>query len=63
MEATMTDYTEFTLLFGLLALAGILIMTNLRIELWCERRLERWLMQPLHTEPTSRRPKRAAKSF
>jgi uncharacterized SAM-binding protein YcdF (DUF218 family) len=59
----MSDYTEFTLLFGLLALAGILIMTNLRIELWCERWLERWLMQPLHTQPTSRLPKHTAKGF
>jgi hypothetical protein len=50
----MSDYTEFILLFGLLAVAGILIMTNLRIELWCERWLERTLRQPLTDEPLSR---------
>lgn len=49
----MSDYTEFMLLFSLLAVAGILIMTNFRIELWCERWLERALMQPLADEPTS----------
>jgi len=50
----MSDYIEFMLLFGLLAVAGILIMSNLRIELWCERWLERSLMQPLTDAPASR---------
>lgn len=50
----MSDYTEFMLLFSLLAVAGLLIMTNFRIELWCERWLERALMQPLIDEPASR---------
>ncbi len=50
----MFDYIEFTLLFGLFALAGITIMTNIRIELWCERWLERVFMQPLSSETTSR---------
>jgi hypothetical protein len=49
----MSDYTEFMLLFSLLAVAGILMMTNFRIEVWCERWLERALMQPLIDEPTS----------
>jgi uncharacterized SAM-binding protein YcdF (DUF218 family) len=50
----MSDYVEFTLLFGLFALAGIMIMTNVRIELWCERWLERVFMQPFSSETTSR---------
>jgi hypothetical protein len=59
MEAPMSDYTEFTALSGLLALAGILIMANLRVELWCERWLERLLIQPLSSEPTNRIQKQA----
>ena len=56
----MSDYTEFTLLSGLLALAGILILTNLRVELWCERWLERWfVIQPLSSEPAQRISKQA----
>jgi len=50
----MSDYVEFTLLFGLFAFAGIMIMTNVRIELWCERLLERVFMQPFSSETTSR---------
>jgi hypothetical protein len=57
----MSDYTEFTVLFGLLAVAGILIMANLRVELWCEYWLERLLMQPLNTDPTRPLVKRATK--
>ena len=59
MEAPMSDYTEFAMLSGLLALAGILIKANLRIELWCERWLERFLVQPLSPEPGSHIPKQA----
>ena len=61
MEAPMSDYTEFTILFGLLVVAGILIMANLRVELWCEYWLERFLMQPLTTDPTRPLAKRATK--
>ena len=61
MEDTMSDYTEFSVLFGLLAVAGILIMANLRIELWCEYWLERLLMQPLNTDPRRPLAKRATK--
>ena len=51
----MSDYTEFTLVSGLLALAGIVILTNLRVELWCERWLEkRFLIQPITPEPARR---------
>ena len=51
----MSDYTEFTLVSGLLALAGIVILTNLRVELWCERWLEkRFLIQPVTPEPARR---------
>lgn len=50
----MSDYVEFTLLFGLLALAGITIMTNIRIELWCEHWLERVFTQPFSGETASR---------
>ena len=50
----MSDYIEFTLLLGLFALAGITIMTNFKIELWCERWLERALMQPFSGETASR---------
>lgn len=57
----MSDYTEFTVLSGLLALAGILIMTNLRVELWCERWLERFLVQPLSSEPANRIQKQSGK--
>lgn len=59
----MSDYAELTLLFGLLALAGILIMANLRVELWCERWLERLLMQPLNAAPVSPLPKRRQSSL
>jgi hypothetical protein len=61
MEAAMSDYTEFSLLSGLLALAGILIMTNFRVELWCERWLERFLIPPLSPEPARRIRKQARK--
>lgn len=57
----MTGYTEFTVLFGILAVAGILIMANLRVELWCEYWLERFLMQPLATDPTGPLAKRTTK--
>ncbi len=59
----MSDYVEFPLLFSLLALAGITIMINLRVELWCERWLERVLMQPLTNGSVGRiapRPKKVA---
>ena len=46
----MWDYGEFTLLSSLLALAGITIMINLKVELWCERWLERIFMQPFTAE-------------
>ncbi len=49
----MSDFAEYTLLFSLLALAGITIMTNIKVELWCERWLERTFMQPLAKEGTS----------
>ena len=49
----MSDFAEYTLLFSLLALAGITIMANIKVELWCERWLERTLMQPLAEENTS----------
>jgi hypothetical protein len=49
----MSDYIEFTLLLGLFALAGITIMTNIRIELWCERWLEHAFMQPFSGETAS----------
>ncbi len=47
-------YVEFVLLSGLFALAGITIMTNVRIELWCEHWLERVLIQPVSGETPSR---------
>ena len=58
----MSDFAEYTLLFSLLAVAGITIMTNIKVELWCERWLERTFMQPLANEETSPRvtPKRKA---
>ncbi|MET0514623.1 MAG: hypothetical protein ABW047_04765 [Nitrospiraceae bacterium] len=43
----MSDFAEYALLFGVLALAGLTIMTNIKVELWCERWLERTFMQPL----------------
>ena len=43
----MSDFAEYTLLFSLLALAGITIMVNIKVELWCERWLERTFIQPL----------------
>lgn len=49
----MSDFAEYTFLFGLLALAGLTIMTNVKVELWCERWLERTFMQPLAEEGTS----------
>lgn len=49
----MSDFAEYTLLFSVLALAGITIMTNIKVELWCERWLERTFMQPLANEETS----------
>ena len=49
----MSDFAEYTFLFGVLALAGITIMTNVKVELWCERWLERTFMQPLAEEGTS----------
>ena len=49
----MSDFAEYTLLFSLLALAGITIMMNVKVELWCERWLERTLMQPLAERVTS----------
>ena len=58
----MSDFAEYTLLFSLLALAGITIMTNIKVELWCERWLERTFMQPLAKEGDFARvtPKRKA---
>ena len=50
----LTMYVESLLLLGLFALAGITIMTNVRIELWCEHWLERVLIQPVSGETTSR---------
>ena len=58
----MSDFAEYTLLFSLLALAGITIMTNIKVELWCERWLERTFMQPLAgkgTPPASPRKRKA----
>ena len=58
----MSDFAEYTLLFSLLALAGITIMTNIKVELWCERWLERAFMQPLAekgTPPASPRKRKA----
>lgn len=57
----MSDYIEFTLLLGLFALAGITIMTNIKIELCCERWLERALMQPFSGETASRTTAQAKK--
>ncbi len=60
----MSDYIEFTLLLGLFALAGIAIMTNIRIELWCERWLEYAFMQPFSGETaihTAAQPKSVAR--
>jgi len=59
----MSDFAEYTLLFSLLALAGITIMANIKVELWCERWLERACMQPLAekgTPPASLRKGKAA---
>ena len=42
----MSDFAEYTFLFSLLALAGMTILTNVKVELWCERWLERAIMQP-----------------
>ena len=50
----MSDYVEFTLLFGMFASAGITIMTNIRIELWCERWLERLCVQRFSGETANR---------
>lgn len=52
----MSDFAECSLLFSLLALAGVIILTNVKVELWCERWLERLLMQPLAKEATSSVP-------
>ena len=49
----MSDFAEYTFLFSVLALAGMTIMTNVKVELWCERWLERPFMQPLAEENTS----------
>jgi hypothetical protein len=46
----MSDYAEFTILFGLLASGGLILMTNVKVELWCEQWLERILLQPFARE-------------
>jgi hypothetical protein len=51
----MSDFAEYMLLFSLLTLAGITIMMNVKVELWCERWLERTLM-PLAERITSFAP-------
>lgn len=47
----MLSYLEFILLMGLLASAGIIVMTNLKVERWCERWLERVSRQPPQKPP------------
>lgn len=47
----MLAYLEFVLLFGVFAVAGVLVIANFKVERWGERWLERMSLQSSKKPP------------